>query len=717
MGTNANQRAMIEPVRQRSRLRPILLTLVVLAVAAGAAATWYWWLRSRDEPLERGWTAIVSVLAGDGVPETKDGHVGNARFSDPFGVAVAPDGTIYVADAGDSPRIRRIATDGTVSTLAGGVRGYSDGSGSIASFNTPSALAIDATGNLILADTGNNAIRRITPQGDVTTLAGDRFPGFQDGAALEARFNGPIGVAVDATGRVIVADTYNDRIRAIHPDGRVVTLAGDGQPGFYDGPSDQARFDTPCGVAVDRTGNIYVADTANGSVRMISPSGVVSTLTSTPPDGLFRPIGIAVADDGLLYVTDDRGRLVELEPAGTGRIVAGSTPGFTDGEGEAARFRGPTGVSVGAPGRLIVAYSRNALIRIVAAPSQMGARLPGPAIVNPRFDDEAFASQPLLWPLLPMEGPFEVTGTLGELRGGDGSERFHSGLDVQALEGTPVVAVRRGVVTAPIATSEFGTLNESVRIGSVAYIHVRAGRQRNGDVIDPRFLPSYDETGRLSRIRVKRGTLFHAGEEVGTINPFNHVHLNVGWPGEELNPLDFRVMHFADSVRPTIARNGIQILRDDGQRFTQRKKGRLLIDGTVNIVVDAWDQADGNKPSRRLGLYRLGYQILNRDGTPAAGFEQPHETIRFNRLIGGSDAPRLVYASGSGIPFYGRRRTRFLYVVTNTLHDGVATEGKWDTTTLPLGDYIVRVLAADFAGNEAVANRDLAVTVAASVVQ
>ena len=410
-------------------------------------------------------------------------------------------------------------------------------------------------------------------------------------------------------------------------------------------------------------------------------------------------------------MTDDRGRIVEMGLVSGGRIVAGSSPGFADGTGADARFRGPTGLAVAAAGRLVVADSRNALIRQVAAPSRIEARPPGPPSVGPRFNEESFSIQPLLWPLLPMEGPFEITGTLGELRGGDGTERFHSGLDVQALEGTPVVAVRSGVVSTPIATFEFGTLNESVRIGSLTYVHIRVGRQRNGDVLDDRFLPSYDETGHLTRIRVKRGTRFHAGDEVGTINDFNHVHLNVGWSGEELNPLDFRVMHFTDTVRPTIARNGIQIVRDGGERFTVRKKGRLVIDGVVDIVVDAWDQVDGNRPSRRLGLYRLGYQILNRDRSPVPGFDLPRETIRFDRLIGGTDAPRVVYASGSGIPFYGRRRTRFLYVVTNTLHEGVATEGTWDTTTVAPGDYIVRVLAADIAGNETLVNRDLPVTV------
>ena len=272
---------MTDPAPRRSWLTKIIIVLAgLLVVASAAAATWYWFFRQREAPLERGWTAMVSVIAGDGTPGMQDGHVGNARFADPFGVAVAPDGTIFVADAGESQRIRRIARDGTITTVAGSDQGYADGSGPSASFNTPSALAIDSTGNVIVADTGNNAIRRVTPQGDVSTIAGDRFAGFRDGAASEARFNGPVGVAVDTTGRVIVADTYNNRIRAIQPDGHVVTIAGDGYAGATDGPADQARFDTPCGVAVDRAGNIYVADTGNGSVRMISPAGLVSTLVS-----------------------------------------------------------------------------------------------------------------------------------------------------------------------------------------------------------------------------------------------------------------------------------------------------------------------------------------------------------------------------------------------------------------------------------------------------
>jgi hypothetical protein len=118
---------------------------------------------------------------------------------------------------------------------------------------------------------------------------------------------------------------------------------------------------------------------------------------------------------------------------------------------------------------------------------------------------------------------------------------------------------------------------------------------------------------------------------------------------------------------------------------------------------------DGNEPRRRLGLYRLGYQVLNRDGSPVPGFEAPLETIRFDRLTPAAEA-RLVFASGSGIPFYRGGSTRFLYVVTSTLRDGAAAPGMWDTTSLPAGDYTLRVLAEDIRGNQAVANRDVAIT-------
>src|SRR5688572_7511191 len=198
-----------------SSRRWIAAIAVLAGAAAGACAAWLWILRPREPVLEHNWTARSFVLAGDGKPGTRDGHVTRARFSDPFGVAVGSDGSLYVADAGEARAVRRISPDGFVSTIATG-------------FNTPSGIAIDANGVLYVADTANNVIRRVARDSTVTTLA--------------QGFNGPIGVAIDRAGRVIVADTYNDRIRAIETDGTVVDIT-------------QEEFDTPCGVAVDAAGN------------------------------------------------------------------------------------------------------------------------------------------------------------------------------------------------------------------------------------------------------------------------------------------------------------------------------------------------------------------------------------------------------------------------------------------------------------------------------
>ena len=694
--------------------RRAVTSAAILAAIVSIAALAFW-LRTgqqRKRGLDPAWQATVVTIAGNGLAASRDGDTVTAGFADPFGVAIAPDGAIYVADAGEAPRIRRISPDGTVSTVAGGERGFVDGTAGAARFDTPSGLAVDGAGTLYVADTGNNAIRRITHDGVVSTVAGGGAAGYRDGPATQAQFNGPVGVAVDAAGRLLVADTYNDRIRVVGPDGTVATLAGSGITGASDGAALDAQFNTPCGIAIDNTGGVLVADTGNMVLRLISPSGAVSTVSSPIVDGLRRPVAIAAGPQGAIYVADDVGRVVELSTGGAARTLAGSRNGFRDGSGDEARFRRLGGIALAAPGRLVVTDGGNALVRLVGAASQGGWPPPPSPRIDPEFDFDRFALQPLLWPVDPMDGPHEIAGTLGEARGGEGGERFHAGIDVRVPEDTPVRAVRDGVVAAPVATSEFGTLSEAVRIGQLAYVHLRVGRTKRGPVFDdPRFSPTYSSEGKLSGMRVKRGARFATGEVIGSVNAFNHVHLNVGWPGEEYNPLLMRLSHFEDSVAPTIARGGVRLYDEQGQPFTRRVKGRLVVRGRAQIVVDAWDQADGNATRRRLGLYALGYQVMRADGTPAAGFEKARDTIVFDRLDAAPEAARLVYAPGSGIPFYGQRRTRFLYAVTNSFHHGVAAAGAWDTTALPPGDYTLRIRAADIRGNDAVANRDLRVTI------
>ena len=187
--------------------------------------------------------------------------------------------------------------------------------------------------------------------------------------------------------------------------------------------------------------------------------------------------------------------------------------------------------------------------------------------------------------------------------------------------------------------------------------------------------------------------------------------MNVGWPGEEHNPLLFRLVRFEDTVAPTIPRDGIRVYDESWRPQTARVQNRLLLAGRVRVVIDAWDQADDNVPSRRLAPYELGYQILQADGSPAAGFETRRASLRFDRVGPDPDAPHQVYGAGSGIPFYGGRRTRYLYIVTNRLDRGQTAEGFWDTGGMPPGNYILRGWAADVSGN--VVERDLPVTIGA----
>lgn len=620
-------------------------------------------------------------------------------LSDPFGVASAPDGSIFVTEGIGAHRITRIRPDGTHGVYAGSSEGFSDGPATTARFRVPSGIAIATDGTLYVADTGNNAIRRISADRVVSTVV-----------PPDAGLNGPLGLAVRPDGTLVVADTYNDRICAVGSDGRLFTLAGSGRPGFSDGAGIDAQFDTPTGVATDGTGSVFVADAGNGAVRVIAPDGAVTTIAPGYADGSLRPRGVAVGATHSVFVSDERGRVFEIMPSGGQRVVAGQSPGYADGAGPDARFRAPSGLAIAGEGRLLVADRRNGLIRRVTALSHAEFRAPAPP-ADPDFDGDLFDRQPLLWPFAPIEGPHEITGTLGEPRGG-GADRLHAGLDVFAPEGTHVLVVRNAAVDDPLAAADFETLSESVRIGPVAYIHMRVGRDHQGNPFaDDRFVNSRADDGDVTSVRVKRGSSFVAGEAIGTVNRFYHAHLNVGWPGEELNPLKFRLVAFSDEVTPVIARNGIRILGEDGEALTRRVRGRLLVHGRVRIVVDAWDQVDGNLPRRRLGLFRLGYRVLDREGQPMPGFSGDGETLRFDRHPADAEAARLVYASGSGIPAYGNRSTRFLYLVTSRLRDGVAADGTFDTTTLPPGDYTLRILAADIRGNEALSNRDLPITI------
>jgi hypothetical protein len=613
-----------------------------------------------------------------------DGDGSPTVLADPFGVAVAEDGTVYVADAGDNNRIRKIGPDEEVSTFAGGKEGFADGVGTQASFNTPSGLAIDADGNLYVADTGNNRIRKVTPEGVVSTIAGDGTAGYVDGAAAQARFNGPIGVAVDEAGTVYVADTYNDRVRKISIDGQVTTF-----------PSNET-FNTPCGVAVAKDGSVFVADTGHNLLLKITPEGNVTYLAMNDID-LSRPVGIAVTHDNFLYVTElERSRVIQVAPDNTSYTIA-------------SEFNQPMAVAIHPKtNELYVSDSGNYVVRRLVQQTDASQQRSARFEALPKLTNATLGQQSLFWPLDPQQSPHEVVATVGEVRGSfdstDSRHHLHSGLDVFGAYGDTVRAVRDEKVTSPLPNWGFDSLNEGFRVGIVSYIHMHVGRDKDAKMFDdPRFI-QMREGETLNRVRIKRGTRFKVGDALGTVNKMYHVHMNVGPPGAEINPLSLSPVGFIDDVAPTI--ESIQLFDNAGTPIKNQ-----MISSNVRIVVDAYDRTNMNPDRRRLGLYKLGYQLLNMDGSPASGFDEPRITILFNRLPPDDAATKIAYAAESGITVYGSAKTRFLYEVTNIVRDGRAAQGVWDTSQLPKGEYILRIIAADYSGNEAQENRDLKVTI------
>jgi sugar lactone lactonase YvrE len=258
---------------------------------------------------------------------------------------------------------------------SGGVRrrssfGSANGTGVEANFNRPYGVAVDGTGYVYVADSSNHCIRKISPEGVVTTLAGDGNFGYADGTGTAARFDYPYDVA-DSTGYVYVADTYNHRIRRTSSGGVVTTLAGNTNSGYADGSGTEARFNSPDGVAVDSAGYVYVADYGNGCIRKISPEGVVATLARSGAGGpgvaIFSPWDVAVDSAGYVYVADIFNHCIrKISPEGVVTTLAGSGAGYADGTGAAARFNNPYGVAVNSAGTVVyVADYNNHRIRTI----------------------------------------------------------------------------------------------------------------------------------------------------------------------------------------------------------------------------------------------------------------------------------------------------------------------------------------------------------------
>jgi hypothetical protein len=324
----------------------------------------------------------VTDFSASGGAGSEDGAGPLARFENSEGIAVDGAGNLYLTDYTDSV-IRKVSPAGAVTTLAGvaGVQGTTDGTGSAARFRSPRGIAVDAAGTLYVTDFGANTIRKVSPDGAVTTLAGSPgVSGSTDGTGAVARFSGPWGVAFDGNGDLLVADWFNNTLRKVTPAGVVTTMAGlAGTTGTADGIGSAARFNRPSGVAVGVGGVIYVADTLNYTLRSVLPDGTVSTLaglagTAGTADGtgaaarFWGATGVAFDPlDGNLLVSDNSANDIRrVTQAGVVTTLAGSPgaqSGNTDGTGSAARFSLPYAIAVDGAGTAYIADSYNYLLR------------------------------------------------------------------------------------------------------------------------------------------------------------------------------------------------------------------------------------------------------------------------------------------------------------------------------------------------------------------
>jgi sugar lactone lactonase YvrE len=320
-------------------------------------------------------TVNVTTLAGSGTATNTNGTGSLASFKVPYNCAVDFTGNVYVADSGNNI-IRKITSSGVVTTLAGsGTVTYLDGNGTLAGFNNPCGIAVDTSGNVYIGERFNHRIRKITPQGVVTTLAGSGIGTYLDGNGTLAGFNSPFGLTIDSSGNVYVADTTNNRIRKITPQGVVSTFAGSGAASFADGTGTNAIFYNPYGVYMSPTGILYVADTLNNRVRQISSTQIVTTLagsgTATYLDsvgtlsGFNYPNSITVDNNNIIYVTDlNNNRIRSITSAGIVTTLTGSgIASFANGTGTNSSFNAPWGICVDIYNNLYIGDSTNNMIR------------------------------------------------------------------------------------------------------------------------------------------------------------------------------------------------------------------------------------------------------------------------------------------------------------------------------------------------------------------
>jgi sugar lactone lactonase YvrE len=309
----------------------------------------------------------VSTFAGSS--EGFENGTGTAAlFNRPTAVATDAAGNVYVSDSFNSV-IRKITPDGVSSTLAGsGTFGYADGPAATAQFYVPSGLAVDAAGNVFVADLGNNMIRKISPTGVVSTFAGNGSAGYSDGTGTSSTFNAPTGVALDAAGNLYVTDSGNSLIRQITPAGAVTTVVGNRLAAFANGIGTAASLNKPSGIAFDAAGNMYVTEPLNKAIRKIAKDYTVTTFTGGLDSvslAIGKPQAINIDANNNIYIADGNGRILKINKDKILTVLAGKTggTGSTDGDGSTALFNSPQGVASDTQGNVYIADYNNNRIR------------------------------------------------------------------------------------------------------------------------------------------------------------------------------------------------------------------------------------------------------------------------------------------------------------------------------------------------------------------
>jgi sugar lactone lactonase YvrE len=338
---------------------------------------------------------FVTTFAGVAfTPGALDGQGASARFNAPLGIAVDKDDNVIVADFHNA-RIRKIAPDGTVTTIAGGVQGFANGVGQGARFYGPAGVAIDNDGNIIVADYGNNRIRQVAPNGVVTTIAGSGQYGNLNGVGASARFAQPTGVAVDDQGVIYVLDSGTNLVRKIDRGRYVTTIAGN-YNGYADGVGDQALFSFSGAapqVCFDTMGNLIIADFFNSRIRQVTPAGEVTTIAGNGfgvlADGpalqasLFFATGVTRDGQGNIIIADWHNaavRKLDMTARYLSTIAGSGVEDNIDGPAAQAAFVRPGGVAVDSKGNIFVSDYFTHTIRRIGAPGPRPTPTPVPTV-------------------------------------------------------------------------------------------------------------------------------------------------------------------------------------------------------------------------------------------------------------------------------------------------------------------------------------------------